>query len=519
MLNRAGVVGVFVAVISTLPGFAELQNVEVGGSMEIWGNWFTNFYESGDLGERIPPAWLRGRPIGPFGTLSPIRAYRRKGGSGLGYIEQRTTLHVNADFTHQVSAYFEVDSIEVWGEDFRSPNYLTGADQRADSSDDVEVHQAYLEIREIFETPLKLRLGRQEILLGSEWLVGNGHPCNPLTYLSFDAIRLSYEGEQVNVDAFASKLNERLGDFGKDDVDFYGLYATWSPLRELCIDAYWLFLHDGATVQDTAGSPAFEWGERLRGVDDYGHTQFHTLGLRTAGEWNHLDFEFEAAYQYGDAAGVGVGFPVNGHGDDSAWYNTWAGHGDIGYTFQVKFEPRVHVGGDYYGGEDRRHIDFLDWINPLYKPRASVSFNRLFSDWENDCFFDGSGMSNYWIARAGLSARPTEVLEVTFDVSYLQVVAPFDAPVMARFGSLRLPLGWPLSFITKNGARDLGYETTLTAAYQYSEELSLEAGWSHLFTGKALRDGAFVDQNGMGFFGGLSDDDADYFWLGTTFTF
>ncbi len=513
------IIAALLAMLTCSAGFAELQNVEVGGSIEIWGSYYTPFYESDDAPERVPASWTRGRPIGLFGTYSPIRTYNRKGAEGSAFVEQRTTLHVNAEFTENVSSYIEVDSIETWGEDFRSSNYLTGADQRANSSDDVEVYQAYLQMREILGTPLQLRIGRQELVFGSGWLVGNNYWFNPLTYLSFDALRLTYEGEGFSVDAFASKLNERLRGFGEGDVDFYGVYATCTAVENIAFDAYWLYLRDDAKVQDTAGSPLLEWTEGLLGVDDYGRTQIHTIGLRTAGEWNHFEFEFEAAYQYGDAAGVGVNFPVNRYGDDSAWYNTWAGHFDVSYTFPVKFEPSIHAGADYYGGEDRRHVDFRDWVNPFDRPRASVSFNRLFSDSESDWFLDGGALSNCWMAKTGVAAKFTDALETTFDLVYMQVVAPFDTPVLRRIGSLKLPLGWPLAFVTKNGRRDLGFVASLTAAYQYSDDLSFEAGWSHFFTGGAMEDGAFVDQNGLGFYGGLDDDDADYFWLGTKLSF
>jgi hypothetical protein len=519
MYRAAVLLGIgFVLVVSM--AHAELQNVEVGGSIEIYGSWYTNFYES-EAVSRIPNSWLTGRPIGPFGTDTTIRTYNRKGADGLAFIEQRTTLSIKADFSQNVSAFMEVDSIDNWGEDFRSPNYLTGADQRSNSIDDVEFYQSYIEARDVFGMPLQLRIGRQELMFGSNWLVGNNHWFDPLTYLSFDAIRATFKYDPFTVDAFAAKLRESMQSFGKGDTDFYGIYGTYAPSENLSVDAYWFFLRDGAKVQDTAGNIFQEWAEDVLGRDDYGHTQFHTLGARVAGTWGALDYEVEGAYQFGDAAGVGAGFTsFSGYGDDSAWYNTWAAHGTVGYALPLKFEPHIALGAQYYGGEDRRDISFLSWMNPFNKPRASVSFNRLFSDFENSYFLDGGAMSNYWLVSMAVSAKPTESIDVSFTTQYLGAVAPFDTPVMKRIGSYRLPVGWPfLSFINEKGASDLGWETILTGSYKYSEDLSFEAGWSHLFTGNALKDGAFVDQNGLGFFGGLDSDDADYFWLGSKITF
>lgn len=51
-------------------GYAELQNVEVGGELRIRGRYWNNTYD--DLGRaiRIPDEFLQLRPIGPFGATS-----------------------------------------------------------------------------------------------------------------------------------------------------------------------------------------------------------------------------------------------------------------------------------------------------------------------------------------------------------------------------------------------------------------------------------------------------------------
>ena len=63
---------------------------------------------------------------------------------------------MKADFTSDVSAYLELDSYDIWGEDFRS-NYVTGQDLRADTTTDVEFNQAYIDVKDIGGTPLSLR--------------------------------------------------------------------------------------------------------------------------------------------------------------------------------------------------------------------------------------------------------------------------------------------------------------------------------------------------------------------------
>lgn len=215
---------------------------------------------------RIPEVFTQGRPLGPFGTESEVRGLHR-GGDGVTYVEQRTTLHLRADFTGDITAFVEFDSIHDQGEDFRS-DYLAGRDWRADSSDDVEIYQAYLEVTQLFGAPLRLRIGRQELYFGSGWLVSNSPVFEPVTYLSFDALRLTLEQGVFSVNAFWSKLSERWRGPARGDVDFSGLYATCAPLEALQMDVYYFFLLDGKRPRDTNGPLLREWGERLRGLDN-----------------------------------------------------------------------------------------------------------------------------------------------------------------------------------------------------------------------------------------------------------
>ncbi|HEX72086.1 MAG TPA: hypothetical protein ENN65_02085, partial [Candidatus Hydrogenedentes bacterium] len=450
--------------------FGTLQNIEIGGSLQIHAHYYTAFFEPEPV-IRIPETFTQGRPLGPFGTESEVRGLRR-GGDGVAYIEQRTTLHLRADFTGDVAAFVEFDSIHDWGEDFRS-DYLGGRDWRADSSDDVEIYQAYLEVTQFFRAPLRLRIGRQELYFGSGWLVSNNPVFEPMTYLSFDAVRLTWEQGVFCVDVFWSKLAERWRGLAKGDVDFSGIYATCAPLEALQVDAYYFFLLDGERPRDTSGPLLQEWVERLRGLDNYPKAKIHTVGVRLAGEWRGLDYEAEAAYQWGDAATAGAGFAPHGYGDPRARYDNWAAQATLGYTFDIRLEPRIYISGIYYGGEDRRNISFWDWINPFHRPRASISFNRLFSDWKDDIFFDSSALSNVWKFKTGASLNITESLEAALDLTYTGVVDAFDTPVLRRVGPYRAPIAF-FPFVTSKGAKDLGFEVCLSLGYDYSESLRFE---------------------------------------------
>jgi hypothetical protein len=528
-------------VMTAIPAFAELQNVLVGGSIKIRGNWWTS--------EAGPDSWTARNPLYQWNLTNSFRpvgnpfAGARWGaqpgrlavaspvdwdedGHSVKFGEQRTRLNVRADFTDQVSAFIELDSYDIWGEDFRS-NYLTGIDSRGVTNDDVEVYQAYIEANEMFGYPLRLRIGRQEIQLGSGWLVGTNDKGAFFTGLSFDGVRATYATDLFSVDAIWAKLCETSPLEEDGDTDMYALYASYLGIENITLDAYAIWVRDAWGLADTYNGWFGNAVEDLFDVDDYDVTNLYTFGLRGAGTFGAFDFEAEAAYQTGDAGMVG--YLWNGaapYGDDDAEFDSWAANVELGYTFDMDMQPRVFIGGAYFGGEDNRDLSFGEWLGavacPFWSPEASVSFNRLFSNWEYSNFLDASNadLSNVWLARIGGSIMPTEQLKVNVSGTYFQALEPYDTtwPVIWLFGYRWLPL-YDLSFISQENDDDLGWEVAVSATYQYTEDLSFEVGYSHFFVGDGLSDGNFVINNGLGFNGGTSDDDPDYFYVETKLAF
>ena len=349
-------------VACTGTALAELQNVQVGGEIRIRGNYITNGLVRNTLlgipEVRWPAAFLTGRAIGGpgaaggyngLGVVSPVKWYDSNGGN-FGFVEHRTRLNLKADFTGNVNAFIELDSYDIWGEDFRS-DYVTGGDFAPNTSEDVEIYQSYVEAENMFDLPLRLRLGRQELSFGSEWLVGPKEFVYFFYGRSFDAARLTYKTDSFSVDAFAAELAEG-GPFEEDeDVWFYGLYSTCTAVENHTFDLYWFWVRDARSVSDTNLTWFGEWMEDVFGVDDYDPTNLHTVGFRAAGLVGAFDYEAELAYQFGDADQVGTTFKPFLYGDDEAEFDAWGGHFDIGYTFDVPWMPRP-IGGAILAGED-----------------------------------------------------------------------------------------------------------------------------------------------------------------------
>jgi len=518
-----------ILLLVTATAKAELQNVQVGGQVRIRGTYWHQSFNSRHalwlVGPRmrIPSDLLRARPIGDaYGGQNAMSFWDwNDRGADYRLVEQRSVVNVSADFTDNVRAYIELESFDAWGQDFRS-NYITGTDSPADSSDDVEVYQSFIEANDMFGYPVQVRIGRQELAFGSQWLVGTGSSFPEFRGTSFDAIRLTYGAEEWSVDAFWSKLadNSPLEEDG--DVDFYGVYGSCRALQDWTFDAYWFLLRDARAIQDTNDGWIGNALEDLLNRDDYDPTTLHTVGLRAAGTIDAFDLTAEAAYQFGNAGQVGALFRPFTYGDDRAEFGAWAGDIEAGYSLDVAWQPRVYLGAAYFGGEDNRDVSFWKWLCPLSRPEASVSFNRLFSNKVYSPILDEvSALSNAWSVRGGVEAAPTESLVLKLNVACYEAVEAFDQPIPrpVYWHDYIFTLNHPFSFLTTHGDKDLGWEADLIVTYSYSKDLTFEAGWSHLFTGDGLTEGNYVDLNGLTYSGGTSDEDADYFYWETSLSF
>lgn len=442
---------------------AELQNVVVGGSVRIRGNWYD------------------------FDNNAFIN-----GGTDIANVEQRTRLNVKADFTDEVSVFIEFDSYDNWGDSFRS-NFVSGFDFAGGA--DVDLYQSYIEINNAWGLPIRTRIGRQEIELGSEWLVGNQDASSRFTGLSFDGVRMTYMADSFTVDVLSLKLSETFQGFAKGDVNLYGIYGSYIGLEDWQFDAYWLYVTEDKG--DLAGVPVTNAG--LGGGINANDTDLHTIGLRGAGTYGAFDLESEVAFQFGeidrDEAGI-----FNFFGDNDLDYSAWAFNLEAGYTFDMTWTPRIYAGVAFFdGGDSGQTNGFFDRNN-----NNDLAFNRLFSNWEYSEFLANTDLSNSIIYRLGVSATPTEKISLLLAASYFQADQETD------FGFN----GFGIFNWFDNSADDNeGIEVGLYGDYQYSEDLVFRAGYAHFFGDDGLEDGNFIIANGLGIFADTNNNGGDYNYL------
>ena len=452
-------------VMMAVPALAELQNVEVGGSLRMRGNWYSTVSD-----------------VSGFSNIS----FDNDDSDAL-YVEQRTRLNVKADFTDDVTAFIELDSYNSWGDDgfrrFAAVDTFNASDQQystysgrlvapfgslSTSGTNVNFYQGYIQMNEAWGYPITLKMGRSEMQHGSEFLVGNQDTSSGFVGLSFDGIWGTYAGDSFWVQAFWTRIVQNNAPTWESsgDIDFMGLYGSYTGIEDMTIDGYYYYLHQAETAFNSVfGSPPQEQSSQL-----------HTVGARFAGNKGGFDWEANGAYQFGDSGALEP--PAL---SDS--FNSFGAQGALGYTFDIDLAPRVFANAGYYHSDDE-----------------DPAFRRLFSDHEYSEFLDSGDLSNMWFLGGGAGVQITEAIGLMAVVNWFNAVEDYGA-----------------------SDEDLGFEVGLYATYAYSEDLTFSAGWAHLFVGDGLDSSNLTDSgtgiplinSGRNAFT-LGDDDVDYVFIEST---
>ncbi len=226
-----------------------------------------------------------------------------------------------------VEAYIQIQDSRAFG---LEPSTLS-------NTSNIDLHQAYFEVRNLWNKPIRLKVGRQELAYGNERIIG------PVGFSNvgrvFDGAKLTL-GKQGNFDLFSVILNESntpvsgpatpASTAGRENADnsFFGAYYKHRRNPDYNLDVYGLFeLNQNETVPNENDLTRF------------------TLGGYANGKLSQaVNFESELALQVGQRQGQDV----------RAFMLT----GAVGYTFQTKNKPSLQLGYDYLSGMDAGDNDY-----------------------------------------------------------------------------------------------------------------------------------------------------------------
>src|SRR3989338_4739983 len=197
------VLAVASAFFAAAPAFASVQNVKV--SCEIDNTWLVR--DQFDLG-----------------TRSAGENYYQN------LIFTQTHLHADADLTDNVGATIGLINERAWGDD-------------VDATNDMDIHLAYVTLREMLYSPLTVIIGRQAFAYGNSFVMDatgtnnnvasgglNGVAEDFTQRTKLDTVRLVFDYNPLTVDVVAAKSSQGTltgQNPQDDDIDLFGTNANW----------------------------------------------------------------------------------------------------------------------------------------------------------------------------------------------------------------------------------------------------------------------------------------------------
>lgn len=305
---------------------------------------------------------------------------------------------------------------------------------------------AFIDVKlgDIDGKPAYVRVGRQELLLGSQRLISTLAWAN--TRRTFQGVRAFRQGEKNDLDVFwVQPVVPDPSNF--DSVDnnqnFAGAWYTHRPKPGTFIDAYYLFLDNtnNLTRQGIVAAPY----------------HVHTLGGRYAGDRAGFLWDVEAALQLGERGSQTL---VAGMATAGA-----------GYHFKdAKWNPTFWAFYDFASGDQAPNGgDTFNTFNQLFP------FGHYYLGW-----IDLVGRQNIHDANLHLFLYPTKWLTVWMQYHHFWLASRRDALYSAGGVPLRRDA-------TGRAGRNVGDELDLVMNFHVGPHSDVLLGYSVLFPGHFTR--------------------------------
>ncbi len=309
----------------------------------------------------------------------------------------------------------------------------------------IDLQQLFIDLRVLGEdTPLTLRVGRQDLQYGKQRLVSPLDWAN--TRRRFDGVKLFWKEGDWAVDAWWVKpvvVQRRQSDRVNEDFDFYGLYVTFKGIPRHGVDFYFLGVDDRANRRNPNGKR--------------GDKSVYTLGGRFWGKTACFDYETELAGQWGHWAGDTI--------------QAWSWTLNVGYTMEfLPFKPRIGAGWDMATGDDDPFDGKVQTFDQLF-PLGHAYLGYL----------DLIGRQNVNAVNVNLSAWlvPKKLKSALAYHTFWQNQNE-DAIYNAGGGAGRRD-------VTGKSGREIGHELDLTFVWKMCPHSDMLLGYSHFWDSDVIR--------------------------------
>ncbi|MFH1198146.1 MAG: alginate export family protein [bacterium] len=359
------------------------------------------------------------------GQLRPRLDFDNKDFSGDTKVSTYTTLRsrLGVQFmpSKDVNGFIQIQDGRMFGTE-SSPTANTA---------NVDLHQAYFEIKDFFSLPVDVKVGRMEASYGNERLFGVS----------------DWGTTGRSLDGFLMKLKTN-----SFDLEFLGFQEIEKSLPDDYEDMYVLAVH--GDIKFASGykvMPFIIWQRKLPSeiLDRY------TLGMYVKGDVFGFTHETEFSYQLGSIT------PATQKMDISAFLVAF----NAGYTFNEVLKPTISAGIDYLSGDDNSDDDKYKVFNTLYGTgHKYLGYMDYFTNIPKDT--DEKGIMDLHLK---FSMNPFENFKVAF-AGHL-----FNA-------------AQEMSLADGTKSKDFGFESDLTLNYKYSNNVSLQGGASLFSPGDIFKE-------------------------------
>ena len=427
------------------------------------------------------------------------------------YILNQTRLWADADVNEHLRMFIQLQDSRAWGSEGSTIGSAGGTSNAGPENSMLDLHQGYADIRKLFEMPLTVRLGRQEIIWGDHRVIGNFVWSN--VGRVFDAARFMWDTDTIHAEVFAAKVDEDgmlLNGGGGTDTNQKSLngggssdenvYAAQLAFKKLVPSALLELMYICKSDQDDSASNSTLVGtgfasnatDTKKNLVTSGASgdpiNIHDFGARMDGKIPNLD-----ALDYTLESHVQVG----NYGRQNQ--EAWAFAGKTGYTFKnVAWSPRVGFEYDYASGDsdttDNTHETF-DNLYPTNHWQGIYGFEDLVS-WQNMHDFRGQ-----------IKASPTKKMTAQVDYHYFLLAEEGDGWYLAN-ATLAAPRTGGMGTNGRYNTSDdeLAQEVDLTVSYDLYKNVKILAGYSYFAAGD------WIENN-------VGDIDTSWGYLQTTVTF
>jgi hypothetical protein len=361
----------------------------------------------------------------------------------------RIRLNLKFSVTDDITVFVQPQDQRQWGQE-----QAVLADER-----NLDLHQGWIEIRNIFGEPLSFKGGRMELSYGDQRLV------SPLDWSNigraWDGAKIRYAPKDFWIEGFYTVIRDPIAApppvFGPlppaaagaaEDQDFMGVYFSYVAIPDHEFDLYGFFrrIRDGSARSEGA-VPGDQFDR--------------TLGARIKGGGAGFDYTLEGMSQSGKVS------------TDRELAYAYAA--TLGYTFDMPWRPRLGVEYTFASGDRNLGDGKQNTFDPLYP------FGHYYQGFiDQFAFKNGKDLAVY------LKVQPTDALSLHADFHNFWL-ANDDAPWFNAAGGQIRP-----GAASGVASPHVGEELDLHARLQAGQFIKFWAGWSHFFPGTYVHETATV---------------------------